>query len=262
MSTSKPQPPDHNDSSTLPQTLHDCQAQLVQQQQEMNGLLYAISHDLRAPLRAISGFSQALREQAAATLDSTGLHYLQRVEDSSRRMALLLDGLLSLSRLSQAEMVCMDIDLSRLSQEAASSVAAQYPQHHPQLIIAPDMHVHADARLLKQALQRLFDNAWKCTAGKTDALIEVGHTEMENQPVYYVRDNGIGFDMSFAGKLFVPFQHLHARSELNGIGLGLASFQRIIARHSGRVWAQAKPDTGAQFFFTLPSLTTSAADPH
>jgi light-regulated signal transduction histidine kinase (bacteriophytochrome) len=246
-------------AASLQQALHECETQLAQERQEMAGLLYAVSHDLRAPLRAVSGFSQALREHAGSSLDSTALHYLQRIEDSSRRMTTLLDGLLSLSRLSQAEMLWTDIDLSKLSDEVALQLAQQHPEHQPELLIAPNMQIHGDARLLRQVLQRLLENAWKCTAGKPGARIEVGGTLLNSQPVYYVRDNGVGFDMNYINKLFVPFQQVHARTELNGIGLGLAGAQRIIARHGGRIWAEASPDHGAQFFFTVPSSAAAMA---
>lgn len=240
-------------TESLQQALHECHAQLAQERGEMAGLLYAISHDLRAPLRAMSGFSQALREHVATSVDSTALHYLQRIEDSARRMAGLLDALLSLSRLSQAEMLLMDVDLSELSHEVALQLKQQHPAHQPDVIIAASMLARADPRLLKQALLQLLDNAWKCTVGQSAPRIEIGCITADKEPVFFVRDNGIGFNMNYADKLFVPFQQLHARTELNGIGLGLASVQRIIARHGGRLWAEATPAEGAQFFFTLPS---------
>lgn len=235
-------------------TLGEDRVQLTQLQQEMNGLLYAISHDLRAPLRAISGFGQALREHDQTKLDATGLHYLQRIEHAAQRMSILLDALVAISRLSQVEMTYTEFNLGQVATEAAATVALRYPQHHPQLVVAPNLMVRGDARLLRDALQRLLDNAWKCTAGRVNARIEIGQAMAEQRPCYYVRDNGVGFDMNYAAKLFVPFQHLHAHHALNGIGIGLACVQRIVARHGGRVWAEAKPDGGAQFFFTLPTI--------
>lgn len=253
MSPTDPSSPSHEHSAAL----RECQAQLAQQQQELSSLLYAVSHDLRAPLRAISGFGQALREHAAGMLDETGLHYLQRIEDSSRRMGTLLEALLSLSRLSQSELMRLNVDVTQLAHEAVALVAAEYPSHRPAVIVAPGMRAHADPRLLKQALQRLLDNAWKCTLARGEPRIEIGCIQHEAQAAYFVRDNGVGFDMSYARKLFVPFQQLHARTELNGLGVGLATVQRIVALHGGRAWAEAQTDAGAQFFFTLPAASDS-----
>lgn len=245
--------PHHPDLEQVRQSLNQCKAQLAQTQQEMSGLLYAVSHDLRAPLRALTGFSQALQEHLAATIDDTGRHYLMRLEQSSQRMTAMIDALLALSRITQVEMIPMDIDLGTLCKEAVAEIAVRYPAHQPRINIASPLPVHGDARLLKQAMTKLLENAWKCTVNVADAEIEVGSIEEGEHTTYFVRDNGIGFDMSLLNKLFVPFQQLHGREDLKGQGLGLAIAQRIIALHGGRIWAQAEPHHGAQFFFQLAS---------
>lgn len=243
--------PHHQDLEQVRQSLNQCKAQLAQTQQEMSGLLYAVSHDLRAPLRALTGFSQALQEHLAATVDDTGKHYLLRLEQSAQRMTSMVDALLALSRITQVDMMPMDIDLAVLCEEAIVDIATRHPDHRPRINIASPLAIHGDARLLKQALTKLLENAWKCTMNVTDAEIEVGSIEEGEHTIYFVRDNGIGFDMSLANKLFVPFQQLHGQAELRGSGLGLAIAQRIIALHGGRIWAQAEPHHGAQFFFQL-----------
>jgi signal transduction histidine kinase len=219
----------------------------------MSGLLYAVSHDLRAPLRALTGFSQALQEHLAATVDDTGKHYLLRLEQSAQRMTAMIDALLALSRITQTEMIPMDIDLGTLCNEVINEIAGRYPAHHPRINIASPLLIHGDARLLKQAMTKLLENAWKCTVNVEDAEIEIGSIQEGEHTTYFVRDNGIGFDMSLLNKLFVPFQQLHGREDLKGQGLGLAIVQRIIALHGGRIWAQAEPHHGAQFFFQLAS---------
>jgi len=245
--------PTHPDLEQVRQSLNQCQAQLAQTQQEMSGLLYAVSHDLRAPLRALTGFSQALQEHLAASIDDTGKHYLMRLEQSAQRMTSMVDALLTLSKITQVEMMPLDIDLGTLCNEVITDIAHRYPHHQPRVIVASPLPIHGDARLLKQAMSKLLENAWKCTLGVADAEIEVGSIEEGEHTTYFIRDNGIGFDMSLVNKLFVPFQQLHGQPELRGQGLGLAIAQRIIALHGGRIWAQAEPHHGAQFFFQLVS---------
>ena len=243
----------HNETvEDLRRSLKQHEAQLAQSQQEITGLLYAISHDLRAPLRALTGFSQALQEHLASSVDEVGKHYLQRLEQSSQRMTAMIDAVLSLSRVAQTDMMPMDCDLGALCREAVAEISGRYPQHHPQINIASPLPVHGDPRLLKQAVTKLLENAWKCTINRPDPHIEVGSIEEAENTIYFVRDNGIGFDMSLASKLFVPFQQLHADEHLRGQGLGLAIAQRIIARHGGRIWAQSEPHHGTQFFFAIP----------
>jgi light-regulated signal transduction histidine kinase (bacteriophytochrome) len=246
-------PNDNTSAQALRQSLNQCEVQLAQTQQEITGLLYAISHDLRAPLRAITGFNQALREHLEGHIDDTGKHFLQRLEQSAQRMSAMIDALMSISRTAQSDMVLIDFDLATIAQEVVTELAVRYPQHQPRVSIAASLPIHGDARLLKQAITKLLENAWKCTMGCPHPHIEIGSTAETKHTTYFVRDNGVGFDMSLANKLFIPFQQLHGSEALRGQGLGLAIAQRIIARHGGRIWAQAEPHHGAQFCFSLPS---------
>lgn len=231
----------------------DCATQLAQVQRELTGLNYAISHDLRAPVRAIAGFSQALKEQASQALDTNAQHYLQRIEQATQRLSVMIDALLGLSRLSQADMQVIAVDVSALCAELSSGLVQQFPQHHPQVHIAPSIKAMCDPHLLRTALRELLHNAWKFSQDRSDAQLHVDATLTQDTLTICVRDNGIGLDMRYADRLFVPFQHLQARAELNGIGIGLASAQRIINRHAGKLWVEAEPDSGAAFYFTLRS---------
>jgi light-regulated signal transduction histidine kinase (bacteriophytochrome) len=225
--------------------------QLESANRELEAFAYAVSHDLRAPLRSMSGFSQILQENAPPGLDDKSRHYLQRIHDASARMSSLIDDLLNLSRIGRSELTARPISLSQLAVEAAAAVRERHPTRDVLLEITPGMEVSADPRLLRIALENLLSNAWKYTARHPQALVSVGTQQGENGPVYFVRDNGVGFDMKYADKLFVPFQRLHPEAEFPGSGIGLVTVQRIIARHGGRVWADAKPDEGATFYFSL-----------
>lgn len=225
--------------------------QLEAANRELEAFAYAVSHDLRAPLRSMSGFSQILQETAPAGLDEKSRHYLQRIQDASLRMSGLIEDLLNLSRIGRSELTARPISLSQIAGEAAASMRERYPAREVHLEIAPGMDVNADPRLLRIALENLLGNAWKYTARTSQAQVNVGTQASEHGPVYFVRDNGIGFDMKYADKLFVPFQRLHPETEFPGSGIGLVTIQRIIARHGGRIWADAKPDEGATFYFTL-----------
>jgi light-regulated signal transduction histidine kinase (bacteriophytochrome) len=225
--------------------------QLEAANRELEAFAYAISHDLRAPLRSMSGFSQILQESAPPGLDEKSRHYLQRIHDASMRMSGLIEDLLNLSRIGRSELTARPISLSQVAAEAAAAVRERHPQRDVQLEVAPGLEVNADPRLLRIALENLLSNAWKYTARASHASVSVGVQAGENGPVYFVRDNGVGFDIKYADKLFVPFQRLHPESEFPGSGIGLVTVQRIIARHGGRIWADAKPDEGATFYFTL-----------
>ena len=237
----------------LRQSLNQREAQLAQTQEEITGLLYAISHDLRAPLRAITGFNQALQEHLQGQIDDTGKHFLQRLEQSAQRMSTMIDALMAISRVAQADMVLIDCDLAALAREVVTEISARFPQHQPHVSIASSVPAYGDARLLKQAITKLLENAWKCTMNCPQPHIEIGSLEEPEQTTFFVRDNGVGFDMSLASKLFIPFQQIHGSDALRGQGLGLAIANRIIVRHGGRIWAQAEPHHGAQFSFSLPS---------
>jgi signal transduction histidine kinase len=225
--------------------------QLEAANRELEAFAYAVSHDLRAPLRSMSGFSQILQESAPPGLDEKSRHYLQRIHDASVRMSGLIEDLLNLSRIGRSELTARPISLSQVAAEAAAAVRERHPKRDVQLEVAPGLEVNADPRLLRIALENLLSNAWKYTARASHASVSVGVQAGESGPVYFVRDNGVGFDIKYADKLFIPFQRLHPESEFPGSGIGLVTVQRIIARHGGRVWADAKPNEGATFYFTL-----------
>jgi light-regulated signal transduction histidine kinase (bacteriophytochrome) len=225
--------------------------QLESANRELEAFAYAVSHDLRAPLRSMSGFSQILQETTPPGLDDKSRHYLQRIHDASLRMSSLIDDLLNLSRIGRSELKARPISLSQIAAEAAAAVRERYPSREVQLEITPEMQVSADPRLLRIALENLVGNAWKYTARSSAARVSIGTQPGDSGPVYFVRDNGVGFDMKYADKLFVPFQRLHPEAEFPGSGIGLVTVQRIVARHGGRIWAEAIPDEGATFYFTL-----------
>lgn len=236
--------------------------QLQAANRELESFAYAVSHDLRAPLRSLSGFSQILQETANDQLDEKSLHYLRRIHDASQRMSSLIEALLGLSRISTAELAVRPVNLTQVCLDAAAALRGQYPSHNVQLDIAPNMHVEGDARLLRIAMDCLLANAWKFTAKAEHPTVTVGvQTGMTGGHVYFVRDNGVGFDMAYANKLFVPFQRLHPDTEFQGSGIGLVTAQRVIARHGGRIWAEAAVNEGATFYFTINAPLASPATP-
>jgi signal transduction histidine kinase len=218
---------------------------------ELEAFSYSVSHDLRAPLRAIHGFSQAVLEDAGPRLDEQGRDHLRRVRAAADRMGLLIDDLLELSRVSRTEMRVEPVDLSQLAHRVAAELRQGHAGRVVEVRIDEGLSAAGDPRLLRLALQNLLDNAWKFTARRPRGTIEVGARNGDER-VFFVRDNGAGFDMSYADKLFGVFQRLHTPTEFPGTGVGLAIVQRIVHRHGGRVWAEAVPDRGATFFFTLP----------
>jgi light-regulated signal transduction histidine kinase (bacteriophytochrome) len=239
-------------NSGLEQRVAERTRQLEAANRELESFAYAVSHDLRAPLRSLSGFSQILQE-SATNLDDKSKHYLQRIQEASQRMSSLIEDLLGLSRISRSEFNPRALNLSEIVAEAVTTVRERYAGRDVELTIAPGMNVTGDARLLRIALENLLDNAWKYTARATPARVSVGVRQEAEGQVYFVGDNGVGFDMAYAAKLFVPFQRLHADAEFPGSGIGLVTVQRIIARHGGRVWGAARPGEGATFSFTLGS---------
>jgi light-regulated signal transduction histidine kinase (bacteriophytochrome) len=228
----------------------DCAAQLKQTQRELKSLSYAISHDLRAPVRAISGFSQALKEHSADTLDTTAKHFLTRIEESTQRLSAMIEGLLELSRISQTDLQLIAVDLGELCVAINQELTVQFPQHHPQVHINAAVKAACDPHLLRIALHALLHNAWKFTHGCTEAHIDISTTIQNNLITLCIRDNGMGFDARYLDRLFVPFQHLQARCEQHGLGIGLASALRIINRHGGTLSAEALAH-GAAFSLTL-----------
>lgn len=229
----------------------DTDARLTQVQRELEGLNYAISHDLRAPLRALVGFSQALKEEAALQANSTAQHYLQRIEQATQRLSAMIDGLLALSRLSQADIHRVPVELGALCAEISREIAGQFTAHHPQVQLASAATALCDPYLMRILLRELLHNAWKFTQGRPDPKIVVDASIQHGELTVCIRDNGIGFDMRYVEKLGIPFQHLQARAELNGTGMGLAKVQRIINRLGGKFWANAVPHEGAAFYFSL-----------
>jgi PAS domain S-box-containing protein len=218
---------------------------------ELEAFSYSVSHDLRAPLRAIDGFSQALVEDCADQLDDAGRGYLGRIRTAAQRMALLIDDLLKLARVTRAEVSFDDVDLGDLVEDVTRDLRSSYPERKVEVQVEKGLNVHADARLLRIALENLLGNAWKFTSGRDIARIEVGETSRKGRPAYFVRDNGVGFDMAHAGRLFGAFQRLHHESEFAGTGIGLATVQRIIRRHGGHIWVEAEAGKGATFYFTI-----------
>jgi len=218
---------------------------------ELESFSYSVSHDLRAPLRAISGFSQVLLDEYSQQLDAEGRHYLQRVCAASQRMAQLIDDLLDLARVTRHVMQRTPINLSTIAHTLADELRHAQPERCVEFVIMPELWVEADADLMRVALGNLLNNAWKYTSNHPHARIEFGSHRAPKEVVYFVRDDGAGFDMAHADKLFGAFQRLHRREEFEGNGVGLATVQRIIHRHGGRVWATAAVEQGASFYFTF-----------
>jgi light-regulated signal transduction histidine kinase (bacteriophytochrome) len=239
-------------NAQLEQRVQDRTSQLQAANKELESFCYSVSHDLRAPLRSIDGFSRFLLEDYAARLDDEGRDSLRRVRAASQRMGHLIDDLLALSRTTRAELHRTPLDLSAVAQEVAAELAHAEPARNVEWAVTPGLTAEADAALLRLVLQNLLGNAWKFTGRLPQARIEFGRMKTADGPAFFVRDNGAGFDMAYANKLFAPFQRLHTTEEFAGTGVGLANVQRIIHRHGGRVWAESQVDHGATFFFTLP----------
>ena len=217
----------------------------------MESFAYSVSHDLRAPLRGIDGWSLALVEDFGAQLDEEARHYLGRVRSEAQRMGQLIDDLLRLSRVTRAALDRDSVDLTAMARSIADNLREIHADRQIEFAVQPGLTAYGDARLLEVVLTNLLNNAAKFTGKQAEARIEVGRTENGGKPAFYVRDNGAGFDMAYARSLFGPFQRLHRSSEFPGTGIGLATVQRIVHRHGGRVWAEAQVGRGATFYFTL-----------
>ncbi|MHB1100637.1 MAG: sensor histidine kinase, partial [Burkholderiales bacterium] len=216
---------------------------------ELEAFSYSVSHDLRAPLRSIDGFSEILLRKHAEQLDDTGRDYLGRVRRAARRMGELIEDLLQLSSVTRTEIRKESVDMSRIVESVIREFDAG--ERRIEWVIRPDIEVLADARLMKIVMENLLGNAWKFTVSRPLARVEFGMYEQEGEKILYVRDNGVGFDMKYAGKLFGAFQRLHKFEEFEGTGIGLATVQRIVRRHGGRIWAEGEVNVGATFYFSL-----------
>jgi light-regulated signal transduction histidine kinase (bacteriophytochrome) len=225
--------------------------ELEEANQELEAFSYSVSHDLRAPLRGIDGFSFALLEDYGDKLDQQGQNYLRQIRESTQLMGQLIDGMLRLSRTSRAEMYPMSVNLTEIAESILQDLQKSQPARKAEFIISAAVNANGDKTLLAALLRNLFENAWKFTSGCQMTRIEFGVVDHDGTSAYFVRDNGIGFDMQYSDKLFKPFSRLHTRDEYPGTGIGLANVQRIVRRHGGQVWADARPGEGATFHFTL-----------
>jgi PAS domain S-box-containing protein len=226
-------------------------AEIAAANKELESFSYSVSHDLRAPLRSMDGFSQALLEDYKDKLDEQGVDYLSRVRAASQKMAALIDDLLSLARVSRAPVRQASVDLAAIARSVAEDLRAATPGRTVDISIARDLTTKGDPALLRIVLENLMRNAWKFTSTRPRAKIEVGSVVVDGSASFFVRDDGVGFDMTYRDKLFNAFQRLHRSDEFPGSGIGLATVARIIHRHGGRVWAEGEVGRGATFYFTL-----------
>ncbi|MBI5725822.1 MAG: hypothetical protein HZA50_17815 [Planctomycetes bacterium] len=240
-----------NLNASLEQRVVERTVQLEAANKELEAFSYSVSHDLRAPLRSIDGFSRILLEDYNDKLDAEGRDSLNRVRAATQRMGRLIDDLLNLSRISRAQMRCERVDLSAAARAVAAELQQQQPDRRATFVVADGMAAEGDPHLLRVVLENLLGNSWKFTGKRDAAIIEFDQAQRDGQTAYFVRDNGAGFDMTYADKLFGAFQRLHAGTDFIGTGIGLTTVQRIIHRHGGRVWAEGEVSKGATFYFTL-----------
>jgi light-regulated signal transduction histidine kinase (bacteriophytochrome) len=233
--------------ATLEQRVQERTAALEATNHQLEAFSYSVSHDLRAPLRAIDGFSRALETDFGGQLGDEGDHNVRRIRAAAQRMGRLIDDLLGLAQIGRATVELRAVNLSAIASIILADLCKREPDRHVTIEIAPDLIAHSDRRLVKILLENLLGNAWKFTRNASDARISFGVEET----TYFIRDNGAGFDMTYAGKLFTAFQRFHTASEFEGEGIGLATAHRIVEHHRGRIWAQSELAHGATFFFTL-----------
>jgi PAS domain S-box-containing protein len=234
--------------------------QLLEANREMESFSYSVSHDLRAPLRSMDGFSKVLMERYADQMDERGRNYLSRVRAAAQKMGRLIDDMLSLSRIGRTQMRWDQVDLSEMATAIVEELRQREPERQVVVTITPNMKVSGDPALLQIVFTNLIGNAWKFTGKREEAHIDVGLKEERGERIYFVRDNGAGFDMAFVDKLFTSFQRLHTEEDYSGTGIGLAIVKRIILRHEGRIWAEGAVDQGATFYFTLESQFDERTD--
>jgi len=239
-------------NAELERRVYERTMQLEESNKELESFAYSVSHDLRAPVRHLDGFSQILLDDYGDILDSRGREYLVRIGQSAQRMGDLIDSLLSLSRLSRADMTKVKVDLSKIAQEIAENLRESGTDRKVEFVIAPGLTAKADNGLIRVVLDNIMRNAWKFTSKTENAVIEFGSKKEGRTKVFFIKDNGAGFNMEYADKLFGVFQRLHSTTEFGGTGIGLATVNRIVRRHGGKVWAEGKVGAGATFYFTLP----------
>lgn len=231
--------------------LNDKSRELEIANKELEAFSYSVSHDMRAPLRVINGFCQILLREYLDILDEKGKEYLQRMHSATLNMTQLIDSLLSLSRVSRSEIHHLEVNLSEIARDICNILSESDPERKAAFTIKKDIKIMADPRLIRIVMENLLRNAWKFSSKKSSSQIEFGLSEQNGRTVYFIRDNGAGFDMKYAQKLFIAFQRLHSNTEFPGTGIGLATVQRIIQKHGGKIWAEGETDAGATFYFTI-----------
>jgi PAS domain S-box-containing protein len=243
-------------NAELEQRVRDRTAELEASLQELDAFAYSVSHDLRAPLRSLHGFSQILLEDYGDNLDTDGRQHLQRIQANATRMAQLIEDMLRLSHVTRTTLNRERVDIGALASEIIDGLRGTEPHRRVELVIADPLVATGDPNLIRLALGNLLSNAWKFTGKREDAIIDMGAVNRPGKQVFFVRDNGAGFDMRYADKLFDPFQRLHEATEFAGSGIGLAIVHRVLTRHGGQIWAESEPGKGTTFFFTLTSGAT------
>lgn len=242
------------DARELAETRAELVGDLERKNRELETFSYAVSHDLRAPLRRIDSYARAIQETQDGRLDEAGRRYFARIREASQQMAGLIDDVLYLSRVTRTELRTHDVDLSGLVELIVTRLREAEPERAVTVKIRPGVSALGDGQLLRMALENLLENSWKFTTKQAAPRIEFGAVTNGGEPTFFVRDNGVGFDMAYADRLFGPFQRLHLASEFSGTGIGLATVQRIIHRHGGRIWGEGAVGQGATFSFTLSRL--------
>ncbi|HEX8343673.1 MAG TPA: ATP-binding protein, partial [Actinoplanes sp.] len=249
----------HRLNEELEERVRQRTAELEASTRELDAFAYSVSHDLRAPLRSLAGFSEVLLEDYADRLDDVGQSYLARIEANATRMARMIDDLLDLSRATRVELHREDVDISAVARDVIGELRDADPDRDVEVAVAPSLTASADPHLIRLVLHNLLSNAWKFTARRSPAVIRVDALVRHDASVFMVSDNGAGFDMRYVAKLFDPFQRLHSANDFEGTGIGLAIVHRIVSRHGGRIWAESEPGQGTTFFFTLTGDGAPAA---